>query len=365
MFRSPLFWLVVVVLLAAAPGWYLSQLNQQHKAEERARVEYERHIEKIQYEKKRELAAQNRNNGVGLQFDMLVLKGADPLQNVKIIGFNEDGITFATASGASRVFWSQLPDELVGKYRDPLPPVQRVVTSGGDTADSTDATNSAAEEEAAAERTRIELQRQRDTVSQNRAAAIDRIHAVVLVKGKKPLEHAMVKAFNDNGITFETNGGIARVTWDELPDDWVAKYREPGAAEQGVGKAGPLADQLSLAESLGREVQVSFVREFSEQGTDIAQRGCLVKVLSVNKQGWKDANGQNIFVMSLGRVTFEGHPVYTMRVYPTGRRIVLTSGVVVTNDRQRIPFYVNTPDQALQFSRAAGVNLADLPKDQW
>ena len=62
---------------------------------------------------------ENRQKGVDQKVSRLVLNTGQVLENLTVRGFNDDGITFSTESGALRVKWPDLPVEWVNKYCDP------------------------------------------------------------------------------------------------------------------------------------------------------------------------------------------------------------------------------------------------------
>lgn len=174
------------------------------------------------------------------------------------------------------------------------------------------------------EQARLELERLRNEVKMNRESAVGtRIESVVMKNNKKPLERVTIKAFHDDGIAFSRESGVALVSWADLPDDLVKKYRDPVAAEASSRKASEEAALLAEMERLGQMAEVVFVQELADKKNPNEMSGSVLSLQSVLKegQGWRDAHGY-IFVVNISGVVFESKGVQRLRIYPVGQRII-------------------------------------------
>ena len=225
--------------------------------------------------------------------------------------------------------------------------------------------------EAAAERqrelARQDLQHKRDEVARNRAEAVGTQQKTILLKNNKTLENVTVKAFKDDGIVFTTEGGLIHTNWADLPEDWVLKYRDTVTAEAAATKGAEEAMALAEVEKMGRDVDVSFVRESTEKEGSIPMKGSIVKVLGYKMGGSKDYAGPNIFLVGTSREAFSQTPILKVRIYPLAQKILLYTmdkgGALVPGER--LHMYGGSPSQALQMARESGVKLPELSKLQF
>ena len=200
----------------------------------------------------------------------------------------------------------------------------------------------------------------RNFVAQSRAGGIGTKHERIVLKNNKALENVTVKAFNDDGVSFTSEGGAARVLWSELPDAWVERYRDPTTAQLAAAKAAEEAAIVAEVESFGHDVELTFVKEIGIAKDDAPLRGSIVKVLRANHAGgtgWKEGAGRQIFVLNMGRASFENSRVAKVKIYPTGRR----TGPL---ENATIALFVGSAVQALQMAREGGVGLAEISRDE-
>ena len=367
MLQSFLFWFLALVVLSAAPGWYLSDINQKRKASIRAGIEMQQQEARISYDSKRRAVEDNRQSSQGLKVDHLALKSGKTLEHATVTNFNEEGLTFATPEGGAHVPWVDLPEDWVAKYRFPLPPVQ--VTLPTDLNDPDELAN-IERNRVDRERAQIAMQERRDEIARARADAVGKSFPEVKVKGRPLLQNVSVKVFHDDGITFTTQAGLLRMTWNDLPDDWVNKFRDPVAATQAAAVKAQQAAAVQTMEKIGRDVDVVFMTAVSNEGISTNPTGAIVKVISEMRQTRVDLYNQYLFVMNLASSTFKSQTIVRMRLYPTGRQL-LTNPAALTDPNARskyanlnlpekIPVYSGDPALALQISRELGVKLIDL-----
>jgi hypothetical protein len=215
------------------------------------------------------------------------------------------------------------------------------------------------------EQARLDLERLRNQVKADRESGVGQhMENVVLKNNKKPLSNVSIKAFNDDGITFNFNSliGSARVPWADLPDDLVTKYRDPVTAKEAEAKASQEAASLAAVENIGQKIRVSFVRELTEAENTNGMRGSIVKVLTVFKDGSRDGGGKRIFVINLSKAFFDNNPIQELRVYPVGRSGSIIKKDTAVIENEKTPVYAGTAEQAYQIARQDGMSITELAK---
>ena len=289
----------------------------------------------------------------------------------------EFSLTFGVAVAACAVF---LLITIVQMFRDSLSPVQWILltfllavppgwhlaeTNKQRKADEIAAAELAKQQ--AEEKARLEFQQKREAIANNRTAAVGTEHAMVGLKNGKMLEHVTIKEFKDDGIIFTSQVGLAHPKWEDLPDDWVSKFRDPVTGDAADRKTGDEAKALAEMEKAGCDVDVSFVRSSNEKEASAPLRGSVVKVLSYNKGGPKDYNGQDIYIIGLAQEAFSSTPMHHLRIYPVPQRVLLYTidkkGAFLPGERVRM--YCGSAALALQLTREAGASVTEVAKLQF